>query len=230
MKLYCPACNREILSADTNLVDKIAKCSGCNNIFSYADKLSFSGQDLQDRAAVGKPRSFKIERTSSGLQIVRTWFTPTVIFLTFFCLFWNGFMMFWFSMALSKKAYMMALFGSLHGAVGLGMLYAVLAGYFNKTYILITGNCLVVKHRPFPWAGEKNIPRQDLKQLYSKESAIKGENGYSHRYSVQVISKKGQVIELVSGLNSSEEALFIEQEVEKYLKIEDEPVRGEIQR
>ena len=35
---------------------------------------------------------------------------------------------------------------------------------------------------------------------------------------------------LVSGLLSSEEALFIEQEIEKYLRIDDEPVRGEIPR
>lgn len=230
MKILCPACNMEIPAANINLFEKIAKCSGCNNVFCCTGQLPPPVTGREERIPIGKPGNFIIERCVDGLQIVRRWFSPYIIFLAFFCLFWNGFLVVWFYIAFTQKQYGMALFGSLHAAVGLGMLYAVLTGLFNKTYIRISHGSLLVIHRPLPWLGQKNIPRQDLKQLYSKESVYPGEHGHSRRYSVQAITKKGQVIALVSNLASSEEALFIEQEIEKYLKIDDEPVRGEIPR
>lgn len=226
MKIYCPSCGRDIPAADVDLSGKIAKCAGCNNVFS----LPFSATAAAERTPIGKPNNFQLERSAEGLCIVRKWFTPSIIFLTFFCLFWNGFMAVWFYIAFKQKIYVMALFGSLHGAIGLGLLYTVLAGYLNKTYIRISYNSLTITHRPLPFLGQKNLTKQDLKQLYSKETIPHGENSNSSSFSVQAITKSGKIIELVSGLPTSEEALFIEQEVEKYLKIDDEPVRGEIPR
>ncbi len=207
MKINCPACGNEI-----TVPEKVVP------------------KDANERPAVAKPKSFEVERFPGGLVISRKWFHPTIIFLTFFCLFWNGFMAVWFSIAFKQKLYIMALFGTLHGAVGLGLLYTVLAGYFNKTFININPGSLTVMHRPLPWFGQKRLVKGDLKQFYSQEKTVHGEHGPTHTYSVQVLTRKGQVIELVGALLSQEEALFIEQEIEKYLKIDDEPVRGEVPR
>ena len=228
MKINCPTCSSEIPVANIDLSGKIAKCAACNNIFSFSSQIPVP--DAQIRTSLGKPRNFEIERSADGLTIVRKWFTPTIIFLSFFCLFWNGFMAVWFYIALTKKIYAMALFGSLHGAVGLGLLYTVVAGFLNKTYIRIAYDSLSVKHRPLPSFGQRNMKRQDIKQLYSKEIAQYHKHGCSHSYSVQAITRTGDVVALVSGLSTSEEALFLEQEIEKYLGIEDEPVRGEVPR
>jgi len=230
MKINCPGCGKEIPVADVDLRGKIAKCAACNNIFSCAQQLPADSPRAEERMPVGKPKKIKIERSAEGLKITRKWFDPGIIFLTFFCLFWNGFMFFWFYTAFKQKIYPMALFGTLHGAVGLGLFYGVLSGYLNKTYIRIAYNSLTVTHGPLPWFGQKSLGKEDLQQLYSKEIVYGGRNGPSYSYSVQAVTRKGQVIELVPGLSSKEEALFIEQEVEKYLRIEDEPVRGEIAR
>ncbi len=230
MKIYCPACNSEIKAEDINLGEKVAKCGGCNNVFNFAEQISVSNLSSQERSSMIKPKNFQIKRSAYGLEIVRKWFTPAIIALTFFALFWNGFMSVWFYIAFTKKAYIMALFGSLHVVVGLSVLYAVLCGYFNKTHINISNGKIVIKHRPLPWFGQKNVLSRDLKQLYCKELIHSTKNGYSKSYSVQAITKEGKVIPLVSDLPSIEESLFIEQEIEKYLKMEDEPVRGEIPR
>lgn len=230
MKIYCPDCNAAVEAGDINIFDKIAKCGACNNVFSYAQHVSISEIQQQERVSIGKPKNFVVERSSYGLQIVRSWFTPMVIFLTFFCIVWNGFMAAWFITAIKSKQYFMVLFGSLHGVVGLGLFYGVLAGYINKTYIRISNGSINITHRPLPWLGRKNIPRQDLKQLYSKETIRQGKNGQYYRYYVEAITNKGENIRLIGNLDSSEEALFIEQEIEKYLKIEDQSVRGEIPR
>ena len=34
-KISCPSCQNEILAADLNINDKIAKCSKCNVVFSF---------------------------------------------------------------------------------------------------------------------------------------------------------------------------------------------------
>lgn len=226
MKIYCSLCGKEIPMSDVDLVGKIAKCNNCNNVFSFSIPAASEGE----RVPMGKPKDFSLERSAAGLTIVRRWFSPEIIFLTFFCLFWNGFMAVWFYTAIKQKIYVMALFGSLHGAIGLGLLYTVLAGYFNKTYIRVSRNSLTIVHRPLPWLGQKNLTQHNLRQLYSKEVAYNGKHGYSYSYSVQAVIKSGEVIELIAGLPSKEAALFIEQEIEKYLKIEDEPVRGELSR
>lgn len=231
MKLYCTACNSEVPAANIDLTGKVAKCQHCNNVFSFAGKVSYESQAAQERLPIGIPKGFQIQRSVEGFQIVRSWFTAAIIPLTFFCLFWNGFMAVWFYIAISQKTYVMALFGILHGAVGLGMLYATIAGYLNKTYITIAYDSVSILHKPLPSLGQKKIPRQELKQLYSKDSMYHGKHGREHHsFSVQALTRQGQVIEFISGLQTSEEALYIEQEVEKYLGIKDESVRGELPR
>jgi uncharacterized membrane protein (Fun14 family) len=136
----------------------------------------------------------------------------------------------WFTIAIMKRQYPMALFGTLHGCVGVGLLYGVLAGYLNKTYIRISYNTIAITHEPLPWFGAKSIVRSDVKQLYSKERVSHSDHGHTHTYSVHVMTRSEKSVELVSGLFSSEEALFVENEIEKYLKIADEPVRGELPR
>jgi hypothetical protein len=230
MKIRCPSCNSEIPASNIDLPGKIAKCSQCNNIFGCAEQIPAYSAATEERMPIGRPKGFTLERSTDGIIIARGWFTPAVIFLTFFCLFWNGILFVWFYAAFASKMYAIALFGSLHAAVGLGLFYTVLACYLNKTYIRISYNSLQITHKPLPWFGQRDIPRAELKQLYSRESTRYADSRYPSSYSVQVITKKGQNIELVSGLSSGEEAIFIEQEIEKYLKIEDEPVRGEIPR
>ena len=44
------------------------------------------------------------------------------------------------------------------------------------------------------------------------------------------MTKSGRNIKLVGGLESQEQAIFIEQKIEKYLRIEDAPVPGELYR
>jgi hypothetical protein len=231
MIIRCPTCNREIPASDIDLLGKTAKCIGCNNVFEYSAQLPASSSETKERLPLDKPKNFEIERSNGEFTIVRKWFNPSVIFLTIFCLFWNSFMVSWYIMAFKQQIYVMAMVGLLHGAFGLGLIYVVLAGYLNKTYIKISFDSLSIRHRPFPWMGQKTLKKADLKQLYSKKHISHGKHGsHYYTYSVQALAQRNHVIELLSGLTTREEALFIEQEVEKYLRIDDERVDGEISR
>lgn len=43
-----------------------------------------------------------------------------------------------------------------------------------------------------------------------------------------MITNSGNDTKLLSGLKTSEQALYVEQEIEKYLGIKNKPVRGEL--
>jgi hypothetical protein len=228
-RIHCPACKREIRARDIDIRSKIAKCDPCNSVFDCSNQLPSGGANMT-RETLSLPKGVTIDQVENGMQIIRRWFSPVILFLTFFCVFWDGFMIFWFYTSISQGAWMMAAFGTLHGLVGLGLTYFVIGGYINKTYITVSYDRLNVCHRPLPFPGNKTIARDELKQLYSKERISHTSNGTSVSYEVYALTHSGKKEKLLSGLTRSEEALFIEQEIEKYLGIRDETVPGEIPR
>ena len=71
----------------------------------------------------------------------------------------------------------------------------------------------------------------DLEQLYSKEHVSRtNKGGVRYSYEVHALTRSGNHVKILGGLSDTEQALFIEQEIEKNLRIEDTPVRGEISR
>jgi hypothetical protein len=87
---------------------------------------------------------------------------------------------------------------------------------------------VTVRHYPVPWAGNTSISSVEISQLYAKEKANRSSDGGSTSFEVRAILRDGRNVKLVGGLTSSEQALFIEQAVEKCLGIKDAVVKGEI--
>ena len=89
---------------------------------------------------------------------------------------------------------------------------------------------LSIRHVPLPYLGNKTVEASDVKQVYSKERISRSRRGGSVTYEVHALTHSGRNLKLLSGLPNSEQALFIEQEIERFLRIQDVPVRGEIAR
>jgi hypothetical protein len=179
---------------------------------------------------IGLPDKLTLNYRGSGFEIVRKWLGWQTIFLTVFAVFRDGFLLFWYSTALGFGAVnmMMVLFPLIHVAAGVGISYAALAGWFNTTRISVDQGKVTVRHGPLPWLGNKDLDGASLTQLYSKEKVSRGRNSTSVTYEVHAITATGKNEKLVSGLDSSEQALYIEQEIERHFHIEDMPVRGQI--
>ena len=180
------------------------------------------------RMDLGLPDKLELRNQGTGIEIVRTWFGWSVIATTAFAVFWDGFLFFWYSMAFGTGNAMMTLFPLIHVAVGVGVTYAALAGWVNRTRIAVDQGRISVRHGPLPWLGNKDLDGSNLKQLYSKEKISRGRNSTSVKYEVHAITTSGKNEKLLSGLETSEQALYIEQEIERYFRIEDAPVRGQI--
>lgn len=232
MKLTCPKCANEISAQNMNLDRMVAKCSHCDSVFSFADY--FGASAAKTKIDAPRPDKLSVENWGGGLILRWPWFNWTFILLTVFALFWNGivFSMVGASLFSMGDGNFMPLFPFIcfpHFWVGLALIYYVLAGYINKTTVRVDHSQLTVRHGPIPWWGNKTIDTAEIVQLYTKQNLGRSHrnSGWASNFELHAVMKQGKHQKILSGLESSEYALFAEQVIEAHLGIADYPVRGE---
>ncbi|HOA74013.1 MAG TPA: hypothetical protein PL151_07815 [Phycisphaerae bacterium] len=233
--LNCPNCGADIDTEEVNIPAALARCTACRTVFSLADPSQATrGTRLpaSPRAEVPLPPAIRVDQWGHELVMSRRWFTPAVLFLVFFCIAWDSFLVFWYSIALSGEdtPWIMIVFPVAHVAVGIGLTYLCLASLFNKTRIRVAGGELSVRHGPIPWRGRVRLATADIEQIFCTEKVVSGENRQSSTYRVNAMLTDGRKIELLSGLPEADQALYIEQMLEDHLGITDRPVGGELPR
>jgi predicted Zn finger-like uncharacterized protein len=224
MHLDCPHCEADIDADDVNLDRMVAKCRACNAVFSI-ESLVPGGRPTKPRA-VDLPARMTVEPTGLGLRIRWPWFSWKAIPLVIFAVIWNGFLLFWMGIALAGRAYPMMLFGSLHAAVGLGLLYWTLATFLNRTTVDVADGEVRVRHAPVPIPGRR-LAASAIRQLFIKEHISRGRNTTTVTYQLHAVTGDDKKVELVGNLESPEQARFLEQEIERHLRLTDAPVREE---
>jgi hypothetical protein len=172
-----------------------------------------------------------MEQTMEGPRFSYRWFSPGFIFLAIFALFWDGFLVFWYSIATSQEApLMMLLFPVVHVAVGIGVTYTALAGFYNRTLVCVGGGKLTIRHTPLPWPGNRELQAADLTQLYSEERIIRSRNGVQLKYQLNAITRENRKVALLRNLTAPDQVRFLERTIEESLGITNAPVQGELPR
>jgi len=165
-----------------------------------------------------------------GIDITITWFTPMAFFLAFFTAIWFGFLIFFYTSLMGNGApWFIGLFPLLHVAVGVYLAYYTLCLFLNKTYIHFFNNELNIVHQPIPWlGGNKRFDKSEIAQLYVKEKVSNSKNGPQYKYQLMAQMRSGGDQKLLSldGLSSSE-VKEMEDRLEQYMGIPNQPVTGE---
>ena len=230
MQLACPNCATSIQADNINIKDLVAKCHHCNNVFS------FTPNDLpapvRNRPEIMLPTGFDAFNTLSALDVEISWRRTTkgLGFFVFFTLFWNGILSIFVVTALLTGAFEMLLFTSLHLLIGIGLLYYVISVLLNKTYVYVSQREISIEHRPLrmPFYPNRNLLATDLDQLYVKKYTNSKTNGRpNYAYSVVARMNTGSEVTLVKGLRMPEQATYLEQQIEKFLRIEDRAMEEE---
>jgi hypothetical protein len=224
IELKCANCGSQLLPEDVSPQLAAARCRHCNALFAIP---AAAGAAAIGRPEVTLPSRFRIERDMESLRITRKWFSPVAFFLLFFAVFWNGFMIVWHAIALGTGMWVMSAFGLIHTGIGIGLIYVVLAKFLNTTVITANKFELSVISGPLPWRGNKRIEAGQVRQLYCKEKVSHGKNGASVSYSVEAVMNDNTRQTLAAGFENSDQALFVEQQIERHLGIADVPVAGE---
>lgn len=232
MQIACRSCRTPVPADDVHLDTGLAKCRACHAVFRFDDDPALAGGGARrPRERTQAPSS--VTRDTFGGQVTfrHRWFSPKFLFLTLFCVVWDGFLVVWYVMAFAGDAPLaFKLFPLLHLAVGVGLTYYTVAGYVNTTTVTLDRGHLGVRHGPLPWFGNLEMDAGRLRQLYCEEQVTRGRNGPRHSYHLKAVTRDGGRIRVVSGLDSPDVPLYLEQELEEWLKIRDEPVRGELAR
>lgn len=223
VELKCSNCGSPLDPADISPQIAAARCRHCNSLFAIPATTAKS----IPRGEVELPKYMEITNDAGDLLITRRWFTHTVWFLVFFCVFWNGFLVVWHTIALTQGQWFMSAFALLHTAVGIGLLYFVLATFLNRTVIRAGHGALEVTHGPIPWRGNQRLDATRLTQLFVREKITHGKNGARTTYEVEAIFTENHRRTLLKSLSSADQAIFIEQQLEKHLNITDQRVEGE---
>jgi hypothetical protein len=175
-----------------------------------------------------RPDQIEVSRDENGLKLVYRWISPTYLFMAVFCIFWDGFLVFWYGSALSQSSPppIMLWFPLLHVGVGIGLTYSALAGLLNRTTVTVGQGLITIRHHPLPWFGVTRLQSTDVRQLYCEER-IGGRNQTASHH-LSALSSDNRKIALLKNLSSPELARYLEHEIETALGIEDRHVPGEM--
>jgi hypothetical protein len=235
--MLCPRCGSAIPADDMNLANLVAKCRRCHEAFSFADQVSATGKPAPAAAPpqrVPRPPGLWVEEDGDHRCLVRRWFAPGLLFLVFFCIAWDGFLVFWYSMALTADApwmWIAVLFPIAHVAVGVGLTYGTVAGLFNSTVVEVHNGRLLVCHGPLPWPGNRDLDALEVRQLYCTEAQqwTRQSGTTSWPYALNAVLADGRTVPLLSDVQDKMMALFYKQQLEDWLCLKPGHVPGAVE-
>ena len=255
MKIACKSCGAAIPADDVNIDNMLAKCRACDAVFDISRQVhqeeaptaarSGGVGHRRRRPRVPLPPGLKVTRSGPGagaldnaapyrdarmppdrsLEITRRWYSTKYLGLLFFCIAWDSFLVFWYTMASATGEWLMIVFPVAHVAVGVSLTYTTIAGFLNSTRIKVTGGRLAIRHGPIPWRNNHDIAVRDLDQLYVKGNMGRGKK--SEDFRLCAVLRSGRSLPLIKGLEQADQALFMEQEIEELLGIIDVAVGDE---
>jgi hypothetical protein len=224
VELKCNNCGSQLKPEDISPQLSAARCHHCHALFALP---ALAGGGTIARPDVTLPRGMKVEERMDGLTITRRWMDASAWAVLVFAIFWNGFMIVWNTTSLVQGIWIMSVFGLLHTGVGLFLIYLVLAMFLNSTTVKVTYDAVQSSSGPIPWKGNEKIPKSEVEQFYCTEKVRRTKNGASITYDVHAVLTGNRREKLVQGISNHDQALFIEQQLERHLGIRDMPVSGE---
>jgi hypothetical protein len=184
---------------------------------------------MQDKGGVAanhipQPRNFQINLHEGYKKITRTWYSITIIApLLIIVSVVNGV---WISndfleILTSDKPLLIKAFAFLFIVIGLALVYYTIATFFNRTDIFVNRDVIEIRHQPIPWFGNKKVDVNNIKHLYVK-TTYSGSGNYKRnlRFHILAHTNEGDPLKVMTGFQTRNQALYIEQEIENYLGFE----------
>ncbi len=233
--LDCPRCHSLISADQIDLPSQTAHCAHCNHEFSFAEEWK---KDPHRRPEIMMPDGVEALKLQSTLEIIIDWYRSapkkSVGSLALSTFFWNLFLIPLVILFFFSRNFVFLLFFSGHVFTGIALLAYLFTIFVNKTHLEVTRKGIKIRHEPIKTILNKPrfIPAEDIDQLYvtkyTERYSKKNRKGIP-AYALHVVLKNGKSIELIKGMDQSTQ-LYLEQEIETYLGIPDQEIKGEIPR
>jgi len=233
LDVACPQCDHPIDGSNININSTLAKCSHCNAILFMEDD-EFFGRRKRNRPEMMIPIGTEVLHLPSSLDIRTKWNKArskgSTWFLLLFAVMWNIIILPTAVTMLTTGQIGGLIAMSAHLTVGIGLIYYLLGVYLNYTDIYVTDEDITIETRPLknPFTKNRVIKTKDIKQLYVSRYVSSTTNGIAnYAYALYAIDQSDRRNLLLKGMNK-ESQLYIEQEIEQFLEIEDIRISGEV--
>jgi hypothetical protein len=231
MRLHCEVCHVPLRTEDVSFDLSMAKCHACNAVYDLSGRkargLAAGPRErppLRPKPAL--PERFRVEELDGTTTLSWRWFHVGYALLTGLCIAWIVIPVLlyatWFEEGSAPFIATLALW--LFLGSGALLAYMVLTGFLNTTRIEVSRGGLRIQHGPLPWFSNVTRPGRELTQLYGQE--VKGK--HHTYYKLLALDREGREVLLLDHLENKEQALYLEQTLERGLGIEDGPVDGEL--
>ena len=218
-EICCPKCNEGILAEDLNIHDSIAKCGSCNIVFSFADQVEQAFASVKTEI-IGKPKGFDVFESPEFSEISlrqppQLLFILLLSFLPFFIIIS---MVNYFKHGYAGAYYPMMILISLF----LFSIFRLVRRKDQRIFITIDSGKFTREYRPHNLNRALKLDTNQIQQIYvsktdssiSLKAIVNEEDGQKH-------------IKIISRLENLIHAKYLEQELEKILKIKNKAVPGE---
>lgn len=216
-KVCCPSCEEEVSADHLNLQNMVAKCGSCHVIFSIEEELEDLKVKKEMKQEIIRPEGIDLFYYKDDLDITIQQHIQGVdaFGLAMFPILACFFILIYFAKGMPIIFPIVSTLGAAY------FIYRALNYSGNKTYIDVSDKFLSIKSRPKNFKKDKTYAVNEIDQLYLKH-AVDG-SGY---YSIYMIinGMEGQKHIKLLTLNTLSKAKYLEQEIERYLHIEDRKV------
>ena len=235
MHVRCTSCGRLIRAADMNLAAMAAKCRACDSLLDLREVLPRNGAasgatQCLERPPVTHAPGVIVDQSLESLRMTIPWFSWDVVLLVVFCIVMVGSIVTALAITLAAGMVTMLMFLVLPLLVGALFTYYVLCSLLNRTLMQVEHGTLTVTHDPLPWPGRREFPTRDLSQVFVRENFRQRNRDRRPYHDVCALLQDGRIIVLLPLIEDVRKALFIEQTLERHLRIDDRHVPGEIAR
>ena len=218
-KICCPSCSEEVAADHLNLQKSVAKCGSCNVIFSIEQEVESIMTKKDIKQEMFRPEGIDmffykenlditIQQHIQGLDLYGLILLPTFAFLSTLVFFGE-------KHVISPLLPIVFFLGSLF------FIYRGLNYSKNKSYIDVNDKFLTIKSRPKNFKKDKSYATDEIDQLYLKTDS----DGLGY-FTIHMIINglQGQKHEKLITVNTISKAKYLEQEIERYLNIENRKV------
>ena len=160
------------------------------------------------------PKEVKVFNDQQNFLIAYRWFTYRAPVRTVFVIIWDYFFVYKLHYSETPLIFLLP-----YIFIGIWITYANIATYINKTYVKINQSSLSIRHAPIPWLGNKTLNTRDIEKVYSEMTLIGGKSPQL-LYSVCIVLKNKDNIKLISRMVHDAAAVFITQEIKRYLGLD----------
>jgi len=225
-QVYCPTCGVPCPAANINISALVAKCGSCDSIFRLPIDEQTSGPE--EILPPSRPRSIQVIDTLDGLKLQWRWWSWMAIPMLFFCMFWDGFLVVWYSIAFtqmnpdSAEFWLMTLFPIGHLAAGVGLTYMTLTTMFNRTTIHIDRGILSIRNGPLPWRSPPDLETTDIRgfeiELSTWSTRTGPRGGWGLHYQLAAQDQSGEQRILLKML-PADQARYLSYELATFLNV-----------